>query len=147
MLCWRDRDCCLSANYRYQHSYVLFSSWQFLWLNTDPARYQCYALTYWIGSTGAQLLPAAQCSFLHISTIAQPPLHMLPLEYPPFALVIFSLPLFAPLLYYQLVFAVLMALVSTLIYWLLLRLWSTWISTCLCILCIRRCPGSSTGTL
>ena len=98
-----------------------FTSWQFLWLNTDPARYQCYALTYWMGSTGAQFLPAAQCSFLHISTEVQPPLHMLPLEYPPLALVIFSLPIFAPLLYYQLVFAVLMALVSTLIYWLLLH--------------------------
>lgn len=98
-----------------------FTSWQFLWLNTDPARYQCYALTYWMGSTGAQFLPAAQCSFLHISTAVQPALHMLPLEYPPFALVIFSLPIFAPLAYYQLVFAVLMALVSTLIYWLLLR--------------------------
>ncbi len=98
-----------------------FSSWQFLWLNTDPARYQCYALTYWMGSTGAQLLPTAQCSFLPISTITQPPLHMLPLEYPPFALVVFSLPLIAPLLYYQLVFAVLMALTTTLIYWLLLH--------------------------
>ena len=98
-----------------------FASWQYLWLHTDPARFQCYALTYWMGSTGAQLLPAAQCSYLPISTIAQPPLHMLPLEYPPFSLVIFSLPLFAPLLYYQLLFAVLMALVSTLIYWLLLH--------------------------
>ncbi len=98
-----------------------FTSWQFLWLNTDPARYQCYALTYWMGSTGAQFLPAAQCSFLHISTEVQPPLHMLPLEYPPLALIIFSLPIFAPLLYYQLVFAVLMALVSIFIYWLLLR--------------------------
>jgi len=98
-----------------------FTSWQFLWLNTDPARYQCYALTYWMGSTGAQLLPATQCSFLHNSMTIQPPLHMLPLEYPPFTLVIFSLPIFAPILYYQLVFAVLMALVSTLIYWLLLQ--------------------------
>src|SRR5256885_5386668 len=98
-----------------------FASWQFSWLNTDPARFQCYALTYWMGSMGAQLLPAAQCSFLPISTMALPPLHMLPLEYPPFALVIFSLPLIVPLLYYQLVFAVLIALVSTLIYWLLLH--------------------------
>jgi hypothetical protein len=98
-----------------------FTTWQFLWLNTDPARYQCYALTYWMGSTGAQLLPAAQCSFLHISTTVQPPLHMLPLEYPPLALVIFLLPIFAPILYYQLVFAVLMALVSTFMYWLLLQ--------------------------
>jgi len=98
-----------------------FTSWQFLWLNTDPARYQCYALTYWIGSTGAHLLPAAQCSFLHFSTTVQPAFHMLPLEYPPFALAIFSLPILAPLHYYQLIFAVLMALISTLIYWLLLR--------------------------
>src|SRR5437660_5520679 len=86
-----------------------FTSWQFLWLNTDPARYQCYALTYWMGSTGAQFLPAAQCSFLHISTEVQPPLHMLPLEYPPLALIIFSLPIFAPLLYYQLLVAVFIA--------------------------------------
>src|SRR6266480_203433 len=100
---------------------LYFASWQFSWLNTNPARFQCYALTYWMGSTGAQLLPAAQCSFLPILTMAQSPLHMLPLEYPPFALVIFSLPLFVPLLFYQLVFAVLMALVSTLIYWLLLH--------------------------
>ncbi len=98
-----------------------FTSWQFLWLNTDPARYQCYALTYWMGSVGAQLLPAVQCSFLHISTTVQPPLHMLPLEYPPLTLIIFSVPIFAPLSYYQLFFAVFMALVSAYIYWLLLR--------------------------
>jgi Glycosyltransferase family 87 len=97
-----------------------FTSWQFLWLNTDPARYQCYALTFWLGSTGVELLPPAQCSFLHVSAAMQPPLHMLPLEYPPFSLVIFSLPLIVPPLYYQLFFAVLMALTSTFIYWLLL---------------------------
>lgn len=98
-----------------------FTSWQFSWLNTDPARYQCYALTYWMGSIGAQLLPTAQCSFLQIPTTVQPPLHMLPLEYPPLTLLIFSLPIFAPLSYYQLFFAVSMALASTYIYWLLLR--------------------------
>lgn len=98
-----------------------FTSWQFLWLNTDPARYQCYALAYWLGSTGVHLLPSTQCAFLHISTTNQPPLRMLPLEYPPLALVVFSLPIFAPLSYYQLFFAVFMALVSTCIYWLLLR--------------------------
>src|SRR5574340_96767 len=48
-----------------------FTSWQFLWLNTDPARYQCYALAYWLGSSGLQLLPATQCSFLHISAAVQ----------------------------------------------------------------------------
>ncbi len=97
------------------------ASWQFFWLNTDPARYQCYALTFWLGSSGAQLLPSTQCSFLHISTVAHPPFYMLPLEYPPLTLALFSLALLAPLLYYQLIFAVLMALTSALIYWLLLR--------------------------
>lgn len=97
------------------------ASWQVFWLNTDPARYQCYALTFWLGSSGARLLPTAQCSFLHISTVAHPPFHMLPLEYPPLTLAIFSLALFAPLLYYQAIFAVLMALTPVLIYWLLLR--------------------------
>src|SRR5438552_9398196 len=88
-----------------------FASWQFLWLNTDPARFQCYALTYWMGSTGAQLLPAAQCSFLPISTMAQFHLHMLPIVCPPFALVIFLLTLFVPLLFYLLVCVVLLVLV------------------------------------
>ncbi len=97
------------------------ASWQVFWLNTDPARYQCYALTFWLGSSGAQLLPTSQCSFLHISTVTHPPFHMLPLEYPPLTLAVFSLALFAPLLYYQAVFAILMALTSVLIYWLLLR--------------------------
>jgi hypothetical protein len=97
------------------------ASWQFFWLNTDPARYQCYALTYWLGSNAVHVLPATQCSFLHISTVAQPPFHLLPIEYPPFTLVIFSLALLAPVLFYQLVFAVLMGLTSVFIYWLLLR--------------------------
>jgi hypothetical protein len=51
----------------------------------------------------------------------QPPFHLLPLEYPPFTLVIFSLALIAPIFYYQLIFALLMALMAVLIYWLLLR--------------------------
>jgi len=97
------------------------ASWQFFWLHTDAARYQCYALTFWMGSSAAQLLPAGQCSFLSIFTVAQPPFHALPLEYPPLTLALFSLALFAPLLYYQVAFAILMALTSVLIYWLLLR--------------------------
>ena len=97
------------------------TSWEIFWLSTDPARYQCYALTFWLGSSAVQLLPAGQCSFLHISTVTQPPFHMLPLEYPPLTLALFSLPLLVPLPYYQLIFAVLMALTAVLIYWLLLR--------------------------
>jgi hypothetical protein len=97
------------------------ASWQVFWLNTDPARYQCYALTFWLGSDGEQLLPATQCSFLHISTVAHAPFHLLPFEYPPLTLVIFSLELFAPPLYYQIIFAVFMSFTSVMTYWLLLR--------------------------
>lgn len=95
------------------------SSWQIFLPNTDPARYQCYALTFWLGSKATNLLPATQCSFL--GTSIQPPFHMLPIEYPPLTLLPFSLALFAPIAYYQLAFALLMALVSVLLYWLLMR--------------------------
>ena len=96
------------------------ASWQVFWSTTDAARYQCYALTFWLGSNAVKLLPESQCLFLNLST-AQPPFHMLPLEYPPLTLVAFSLALLIPLTYYQLAFALLMSLVSVLIYWLLLR--------------------------
>ena len=99
------------------------ASWQFFWTHTDAARYECYAVTYWLGSSGEKLLPSVQCAFLNTSPVAQaqPPFHMLPLEYPPLTIVIFSLVLIAPLFYYQLMFALLMALMTVLIYWLLLR--------------------------
>jgi len=97
------------------------ASWQIFWPSTDAARYQCYALIFWLGSGAMQLLPASQCAFLHASTLVYPPFHMLPLEYPPLTLVLFSLSLLAPIPYYQLIFALWMALTSVLIYWLLLR--------------------------
>ena len=80
------------------------ASWQMFWLTTDAARYQCYALTFWLGSSAVHLLPAGQCQFLHI-TSAQPPFSMLPQEYPPFTLLPFSLALLAPVQYFQLSFA------------------------------------------
>ncbi len=95
------------------------ASWEVFMPTTDPARYQCYALTFWLGSNATHLLPTLQCSFLQAGT--QPPFHMLPIEYPPLTLVPFSLALLAPLSYYQLVFAFLMALTAVLAYWLLLR--------------------------
>lgn len=97
------------------------ASWQFFWLYTDAARYQCYAMIFWLGSHGVALLPSAQCSFLHLAGSMHPPLHTLPLEYPPLTLVLFSLALLAPLPYYQFMFALLMALTAVFIYWLLLR--------------------------
>ncbi len=68
------------------------ASWQIFWPTTDAARYQCYALTFWLGSSGTQLLPASQCTFLQATSI-HAAFHMLPLEYPPLTLVIFSLSL------------------------------------------------------
>jgi len=97
------------------------ASWQIFWSSTDAARYQCYALTFWLGSSATHLLPASQCVFLQPSAMVPIPFHMLPLEYPPLTLVIFSLSLLAPIPYYQLVFALWMALTAVLIYWLLLR--------------------------
>lgn len=97
------------------------ASWQFFLTFTDAARYQCYALTFWMGSSGAHLLPAGQCLFLPTPIVSQPPFHVLPLEYPPLTLVLFSMALLAPLFYYQIVFAILMALTCVLIYRLLLR--------------------------
>ena len=96
------------------------ASWQIFWPSTDAARYQCYALTFWLGSSAVHLLPHSQCYFIQTSVI-QGPFHMLPLEYPPLTLVIFSLSLLVALPYYQLLFALWMALTSVLIYWLLLR--------------------------
>ncbi len=95
------------------------ASWEVFIPTTDPARYECYALTFWLGNSAVHLLPAQQCSFLHVGT--QPPFSMLPIEYPPLTLVPFSLALLAPLAYYQLVFSFLMSLTAVLIYWLLLR--------------------------
>lgn len=95
------------------------ASWIVFYIDNDPARYQCYALTFWLGSSAVHLLPAAQCAFLHIRGI-QPPFHMLPEEYPPLTLLPFSLALLSPLPYYQVAFAVLMSLAAMLIYWLLL---------------------------
>jgi hypothetical protein len=100
------------------------ASWQLFWTNTDAARYQCYVLTFWQGSQGTRLLPTGQCHFL--AQFGVPgngvlPFHVLPFEYPPLTLGIFSLALIAPLPYYQIAFAIAMALVALLIYWLLLR--------------------------
>jgi hypothetical protein len=96
------------------------ASWLIFWTATDPAHYQCYALTFWLGSNATKLLPASQCTFLTFSS-PQPPFHMLPIEYPPLTLLPFSLPLLMPSAYYQWAFALLMSLVSLLSYWLLLR--------------------------
>lgn len=97
------------------------ASWQIFLAKNDPARYQCYALTFWFGSRAINHLPADQCSFLLPLSGPQLPFHMLPIEYPPLTLLVFSLPLLAPVPYYQLAFALCMSLICVLIYWLLLK--------------------------
>jgi hypothetical protein len=91
----------------------------------DLVHYQCYGLTFWLGSHGANLLPSASCAFLFPPpsqpVLPQPAFHMLPLEYPPLTILLFSLPLLAPLSAYALVFALLMTLTAGLVYWLLAR--------------------------
>lgn len=100
------------------------ASWQMFHLHTDPGHYQCYALTFWQGNKGTNLLPDVQCSYLY--QLGMPPgnvpaFRIVPFEYPPLTLLIFSPALLAPLADYQVAFAITMALVAILIYWLLQR--------------------------
>jgi hypothetical protein len=97
------------------------ASWQMFWPHTDAARYQCYALTFWLGSEATKWLPHSQCYFIPASQMVPLPFHMLPIEYPPLTVAIFSLALLAPIVYYQFAFALWMALTAVFIYWLLLR--------------------------
>jgi hypothetical protein len=97
------------------------ASWQFFSASTDAARYQCYALTFWLGGNALNLLPISQCKFFPLDTLTQAPFHILPLEYPPLALLPFSLGLLGPIADYQLIFALWMALLAIFIYWLLVR--------------------------
>ncbi|HEY1348654.1 MAG TPA: hypothetical protein VGF67_03400 [Ktedonobacteraceae bacterium] len=88
----------------------------------DIAHYECYGLTFWLGSHGTALLPHATCAYLFQGTSAAPsplPFHMLPIEYPSLSVLPFSLPLLAPLPCYALAFVLMMTLVAGLIYWLL----------------------------
>ena len=83
----------------------------------DISRYECYATVFWRGTQVFGLLPANQCQFMY--QFIQ--YHTFPIEYPPLTLVIFSLPLLVPQLPYAIKFAVEMAVVAALIYWLLLK--------------------------
>ncbi len=111
----------------------------------DATRYQCYAVAFWQGSPALASLPPQQCAFLDASassTLATKmkergfpdllvnlvesqsttqPLHTLPPEYPLLTLIPFTPPLIVPQQWYQVVYAVMMALVAGGIYFLLLR--------------------------
>jgi hypothetical protein len=104
---------------------VIEAAWVVDRAATDAVRYQCYGLTFWLGSSGRALLPSAQCAFMNPPYPTGLPFHLLPQEYPPLTILLFSLPLLAPLPYYTLVFALLMTGVAGLICWLLVRV-GTW---------------------
>ena len=115
----------------------------------DATRYQCYAVAFWHGTPGLSSLPQKQCAFLSTTTsssMAQKlqahrfpgflvklvaaqstslPLHALPPEYPLLTLVPFSLALVVPPAWYQVAFAVWMAVVAGIIYFVLKRYRST----------------------
>jgi len=96
------------------------TAWRVYLAPTDVTRYECYALTFWFGSSATHWLPAAQCAFLGISS-SQPAFHLLPLEYPPLTLLLFSVPLLVPLPYYSLAFALCIMLIASFIYWLFIQ--------------------------
>ncbi len=111
----------------------------------DATRYQCYAVAFWQGTPGLAALPPKQCDFLNASTsstLAQKlkeqgfpallvslaasqntsqPLHLLPPEYPLLTILPFSLALVVPPQWYQVAFAICMALVAGVMYFVLKR--------------------------
>jgi hypothetical protein len=97
-------------------------SWEFFLplIDPDPARYQCYAIAFWFGTSATHWLPSTQCMFLHLLE-QKPAFYTLPFEYPPLTILVFSLPLLVPLPYYLAAFTLLMATVTAGIYWLLQR--------------------------
>jgi hypothetical protein len=92
----------------------------------DLLHYECYGVTFWLGSQGSALLPHDACAYLFQGDPTPPPtsplpFRMLPIEYPPLTILLFSLPLLAPLPFYALAFALMMTLVAGLLYLLLAR--------------------------
>jgi hypothetical protein len=133
------------------------ANWQMFHKDSDVARYQCYAVSFWQGTSALKSLPADQCKFItqpsaDLAVVSQAslldkmrqlglpagliqfvaaqsptqPLHALPNEYPALAIIPFSLGLVAPAYWYQVAFAVWMALIAGMIYFLLLRWRSRW---------------------
>ncbi len=109
----------------------------------DATRYQCYAVGFWQGTGGLAALPSKQCAFLQTSSTAvqklqeqhfphilinlvasqspAQPFHLLPPEYPLLTLVPFSLGLIVPqtAYWYQIAFAICMAVIAGLLYFIL----------------------------
>lgn len=122
------------------------ASWQFSGPFTDLGRYQCYGLAFWQGAPALHALPKLQCLFLAKSISSTPliqqmeaaglpgwlislvasqptaaPFHVLPPEYPLLTLIPISLGMIAPLAWYGVTFALWMALVVAIVYFILKR--------------------------
>ncbi len=125
------------------------ASTQFYNQYNDVHRYQCYAVAFWHGTPALSSLPKGQCDFLQGSSstaFAQKlqskkypaflvklvqsqstlqPLHALPPEYPILTIAPFSLVLPVPQDWYQGAFAIFMALMAGVIYFVLKHYRST----------------------
>ncbi|HLZ63494.1 MAG TPA: glycosyltransferase 87 family protein [Ktedonosporobacter sp.] len=126
------------------------ASWQFFRPHTDAAKYQCYAVAFWQGTPALKPFPDTQCDFILNATpppisnaaIASSmrrhgfpdflvhfvesqsltqSFHALPHEYPFLTVFPYSLGMLAPAHFYQVAFAVWMALLAVLIYFVLAR--------------------------
>ena len=107
----------------HDHNIVIFcgGAAQSFWPTTDPARYQCYALTFLARQSGHTSAPGQSLQLpnpIHHHS-ATSPAHA-PTEYPPLTLLL-SLPLLLPLAYYQVGFVFIMSALMLFTYWLILR--------------------------
>jgi hypothetical protein len=119
---------------------------QFANIRTDVARYECYAEAFWRGTPALRTLPARQCSFIKTDALpsviqkmklqgwsadlvnkleshqsALKPLHTIPSEYPLLTIIPFSLGLVAHAAWYPVTFALWMAVLAAVLYFILLR--------------------------
>lgn len=130
-------------------SVLLFSGYSasgaFNRIHIDVARYECYAVAFWQGTSALKWSLAKQCSFLTTDSFPpmvqlmqlqgwparfvsmveswqspSRPLHALPLEYPILTMISFSPGLGANTQWYRVAFALEMALVAALLYAILL---------------------------
>jgi hypothetical protein len=98
--------------------------------NDDVSRYQCYAAAFWQGSSGFAVLPSGQCAFLDTSssipsTSQTKSFHTLPIEYPLLTIAFFTFGFNTSSDMYHFLFAIEMACVAGIIYFVIQKYGST----------------------
>ena len=145
------------------------ASTQFYNQYNDVHRYQCYGTAFWYGMPALSSLPKGQCNFLQQSSstaFAQKlqakkypaflvklvesqsttqSFHALPPEYPLLTIVPFSVVLPLPKDWYQGAFAIFMALMAGVIYFVLKRYRSTWAAIAFAIYLVLGSWGIAEG--